>query len=717
MHALLCASYFLPANNRPVADCGCEFLGGCPMSRVIQHCMVFALLAAVSMSGPARAQERHFHPKGKPPSKFTSDLQQSRRTTLPLADQRDFEEAKKGFIAAPSYKQIKAEAGHVAWDMASYEFLLQGKDFASIHPSLQRQAILNMAYGLYEVLPGKIYQVRGYDLANFTLVKGDKGWIVFDPLTAKETARAALDFANEKLGKRPVLAVVYSHSHGDHFGGVRGVVEEADVKSGTVQVIAPKGFMDHAVSENVMAGTAMTRRMFYQYGVLLPRSPFGHVDQSIGKNTAAGNTGLIEPNVIIEKPFEELTVDGVRMVFQNTPGTEAPAEMNTWFPQMKAFWAAENITGTIHNIYTLRGALVRDALEWSKQINEAIYRFGMECEVMFASHSWPRWGNARVLEVMRTQRDAYAHLNNQVLHLANQGVTINEIHNVYRQPKSLQQQWAAHSYHGSEAHNSRAVINRYLGYWDANPATLIPLSPKESAPLYVEMMGGADNIIKRGRELHDAGQYLHAQEILNKLLHAQPQNQAAKDLLADVWEQLGYQQESPSVRNSFLAGAYELRSGIPAGAAPKGSGPDMIRAMTTGLWLDFLGVRLQGEKVEGQSFVMNFLTPDNGGKFVVELSNGTLTNIPGHQAKNPTLTIAVNRTDLESVMMGQKSLDDLITAGTAKLQGDRRAYDLHKGSLVQFDMGFEILPGTKAKPEMPKMNAFQQTTPAPTDGG
>jgi alkyl sulfatase BDS1-like metallo-beta-lactamase superfamily hydrolase len=684
----------------------------------VNACLTILTLSTGLVASSVQAQEQHFHPKGKLPSTFTIELQQGLRATLPFEDQRDFEEAKKGFIAAPEYKQIKAEAGHVAWDMASYEFLLKGEDFSSIHPSLQRQAILNMAYGLYEVVPGKIYQVRGYDLANFTLVKGDTGWIVFDPLTAKETARAALDFANEKLGERPVVAVVYSHSRGDHFGGVRGVVEEADVRSGKVKVIAPVGFMDHAVSENVMAGTAMTRRMFYQYGVLLPRSPFGHVDQSIGKNTAAGNTGLIEPNVVIESPFEDLTVDGVDMVFQNTPGTEAPAEMNTWFPQMKAFWAAENITGTIHNIYTLRGALVRNALEWSKHINEAIYRFGLEAEVMFASHSWPRWGNARILEVMRAQRDAYAHLNNHVLHLANSGVTINEIHNVYKQPESLQKQWAARSYHGSEAHNSRAVINRYLGYWDANPATLIPLSPKDSAPLYVEMMGGSDKIIAKGRELHDQGKYRHAQEILNKLVYAEPNNQAAKDLLADVWEQIGYQQESPSVRNSFLAGAYELRSGIPTGASPKGTGPDMIRAMTTGLWLDFLGVRLQSEKVEGQSFVVNFVTPDNDETYVVELSNGTLTNIQGHQAKNPALTITVNRADLELVMMGQTTLDELVAGGKAKLDGDRTPYDLLKASVVQFGMGFEILPGTKATPpETQKMESFEQAPPAPTDGG
>lgn len=284
--------------------------------------------------------------------------------------------------------------------------------------------------------------------------------------------------------------MVYSHSHGDHFAGVRGVVDEKDVKSGKVKVIAPVGFLQHAVAENVYAGNAMSRRMFYQYGVLLPRSPYGHVDQSIGKNTAAGNLGLIPPNVIIKKDFETLVVDGVKMEFQNTPGTEAPAEMNTWFPDMKAFWAAENITGTIHNIYTLRGAAVRDALKWSKNINESLYRYGDKAEVMFASHSWPRWGGDRIQSIMRIQRDVYANLNIQLLFHANQGVTINEIQNVYKLPKSLEQNWSAHSYHGSEAHNSRAVINKYLGYWDANPATLMPLSPSDSAPLYVEMMGG-----------------------------------------------------------------------------------------------------------------------------------------------------------------------------------------------------------------------------------
>jgi alkyl sulfatase BDS1-like metallo-beta-lactamase superfamily hydrolase len=677
------------------------------------------VLAAGGGAVVAADPTKHFDKKGKPPSRYTIELWEARRAGLPFEDKRDFDEAKKGFIAAPPYKQIMAESGNVAWDMGSYEWLLQGEKFESIDPSLQRQALLNMAYGLYEVVPGRIYQVRGFDLANMTLIKGDTGWILFDVLTAKETARAALEFANEQLGERPVVAVVYSHSHADHYGGVRGVVDEADVKSGKVPIIAPVGFMDHAIAENVYAGNAMSRRLYFQYGALLPRSPFGHVDQSIGKNTALGNIGLIAPTRIIEKDFEELTIDGVRIEFQNTPGTEAPAEMNTWFPQFKAFWAAENITGTIHNIYTLRGALVRDALAWSKHINTALYRYGQDADFMLAAHSWPRFGNARIQEVMRAQRDSYAHLNNYVLHLANQGVTINEIHNVYRQPESLQQQWAAHSYHGSEEHNSRAVMNRYLGYWDANPATLIPLSPRESAPLYVEMMGGASKIMAKGRELHEAGKYREALEILNKLVYAEPDNQPARDLLADVYEQIGYQKESPSVRNSFLAAALELRSGIPGGAKPKSAGPDTIRGMSTELWLNFLGVSLDSTKVEGLKTVMNVVTPDNGEKFVVELSNSTLTNIKGRQAANPDLTITVNRSDLESVMGGVATFDDLIKAGKAKFEGDRTGFDQIRKAMVRFTPDFELLPGTKPKapPSPSGGDPMQVDKPGETSGG
>ena len=649
------------------------------------------------LADPGALEGKHFDPKGNLPSKFTIELRKGVSATLPFEDKRDFDEAKKGFIAEPPYKQIMADAGHVAWDMASYEFLLKGKDFESIHPSLQRQAVLNMAYGLYEVLPGKIYQVRGFDLANISFIKGDTGWIIFDPLTAKETARAALAFINEKLGPRPVVGIVYSHSHVDHFGGVRGVVDEADVTSGKVKVIAPEGFMQAAIEENVFAGNAMSRRTQWQYAILLPRDPHGHVDQSLGKNVANGNTGLIAPNVLISKDVEEMTLDGVKMVFQNTPDTEAPVEMNTYFPQFKAFWAAENVVGTIHNIYTLRGAPVRNALNWSKEINAALYKFGQEAEVMFASHSWPRWGNARIQEVLRAQRDTYANLNNQALHYANQGVTINEIHNVYEVPKSLQQQWAARSYHGDVGNNARAVINRFLGFYDGNPVNLHPLSPSDSAPLYVEMMGGPVKIMAKAKQLYAKGKYLEVSEILNRLVFAQPKNQVAKDLLADTYEQLGYQAESTSVRNSFLQGSFELRNGLPGGTPQRSTGPDVVRAMSTEMWLDFLGISMDPKKAEGMRFTINLVTPDNGEKYLVEMSNATLTNIKGQQAKNADLTITLNRADLNQVMMGVNSFDDLIKDGKAKFEGDRKPFDQLRSLMVSFTPSFEILPGTAAK--------------------
>jgi alkyl sulfatase BDS1-like metallo-beta-lactamase superfamily hydrolase len=670
---------------------------------------ISVLLTSFISAGVAWAggPDEHFHPKGKPPSEHTIAVIEKARATLPFSDKRDFEEGQKGFIAAPKSMIIKADAGHNAWDMERYQFLASGNDFDSIHPSLQRQSTLNLNFGLYEVIPG-IYQVRGFDLANVTFVEGKSGWIVFDPATALETARAAKHLVDEHLGKKPVVAVVFSHSHGDHFGGVRGIVEEADVRSGKVQVIAPLDFMEHSVSENVYAGNAMSRRLFYQYGVLLPASPYGHAGQGLAQNVAAGNLGLIAPNKIIEKPIETHTIDGVKMIFQNTPGTEAPSEMNTYLPEKKALWMAENVTGTIHNIYTLRGALVRDALAWSKYINEALYLYGGEAEVMFASHHWPRWGNARVQEVLRAQRDAYAHLNNQVLHLANQGVTVNEIHNEYQVPESLQQQWVARGYHGSPEHNSRAVINRYLGYWDANPATLIPLSPSDSAPLYVEMMGGSAKIVAKGKQLFDAGKYLHAQEILNRLVYAEPDNQTAKDLLADVFEQIGYQQENPGLRNGFLAGAFELRSGIPEGASPKSSGPDVIRAMSTELFLDFIAIRMDSAKAEGMEFTVNLATPDNGERFVIELSNAALTNIPGYQADDADLSIEIDRSDLEQVMMGSKTLAANIDDGTAKIQGDRGVLDQLRSTLVTFELGFEVLPGTAGPKPKDELNPFEQ---------
>jgi linear primary-alkylsulfatase len=639
----------------------------------------------------------HFHPKGKAPSQHTINVLKQARTGLPFADARDFDEHGRGLIAPMKDLKIMADAGHVAWDMERFQFLHQQDDFDSIHPSLLRQSRFTTNYGLYEVIPG-IYQVRGFDLSDISFVRGKTGWIVFDPLVSTEVVRAAWKLFQEHIGQGlPVSAVIYSHTHADHWGGVRGIVNEADVRSGKVPIIAPIDFMDFTVSENVYAGNAMNRRLFYQYGLLLPASPHGYVSQGLGQAVSSGAAGLIAPTRYVEKDIEEFEVDGVRMVFQNTPNTEAPREMNTYFPDMKALWMAENVTATLHNIYTLRGAPVRDPLRWSKYIADALYRFGLEAEVMFASHHWPRWGNERIQEVLRGQRDLYAHMNNQVLHLANRGVTIREMHNVYDMPKSLQNKWFCRGYHGSPENNSRGVVQRYLGYWDGNPTNLIPLPASEVAMLFVEMMGGGEKIMARGRELHDQGRYLLAQEIVNKLVQAEPQNQPAKDLLADIFEQVGYQQENPGLRNSFLAAAYELRSGIPQGEAVNSSGPDVVRAMSTELFLNFLAIRMDSRKAAGMRFTMNFITPDNGEEFIVELENATLTNIKGFQAEKPDLTLTINRSDLEQTMMGAKTLDAQIADGTATLHGNADILKQLASTFVDFDPRFEIMPGTRAK--------------------
>jgi len=669
--------------------------------------------AALLGEGTAQAQEvrptldGHFHPKGKAPSAHTIRAIEAAKATLPFDDTRDFDEQARGLIAERAARQIMADAGNVAFNRADYDFLDVPGEFDSIHPSMTRIGRLNNHFGLYEVVPG-IYQVRGFDLANVSFVRGRTGWIVFDVGTTAETARAAWELFQEHVGEGlPITAIIYSHTHGDHWGGVRGLVTPEDVAEGRVEIIAPQDFMQFTISENVFAGNAMNRRLFYQYGLLLPSGQHGFVTQGLGHRVPAGATGLIAPTRLVSEEIEEFEVDGVPMVFQYTPNTEAPREMNTYIPGLKALWMAENVTATLHNIYTLRGAQVRDALNWANYINATLWLFGKQAEVMFASHHWPRWGNDRVQEVLRDQRDMYANFNNQVLHYANQGVTINQIHNVYAMPASLQQKWHCRGYHGSPEHNSRGVIQRFLGFWDCNPATLIPLSPEDSAPLYVEMMGGAAAILARADALHQAGDYKLEIEILNKLVQAEPDNGAAKDMLADAFEQIGYQQENPGLRNSFLAAAYELRTGIPQGAAIDSTTPDVIRAMSTELFLNFLAIRMDPRRAEGLAFTMNLITPDNGEKFIVELSNATLTNIEGYTAEDADLTLTVNRADLERVMAGATTLEALLADGTATFEGDISILGQLASLMVDFDPRFEIMPGTKLRTDVATADPFE----------
>jgi alkyl sulfatase BDS1-like metallo-beta-lactamase superfamily hydrolase len=680
----------------------------------------FAVAGAILTSDSAEAQPAapqplagHFHPKGKPPSVHTQRVLREARAALPFSDTSDIEEWRRGFIAAPPDMRLMADAGNVALDMGQFLFLNQDAPFDSVHPSLQRIGRLNNNYGLYQVADG-IYQTRGLDLANMTFVRGRTGWIVVDPITTTESARASWNLLQAHVGGGlPVSAVIYSHTHIDHWGGVRGIPLAPDaVSSGRVPVIAPEGFMEFAVSENVYAGNAMNRRLFYQYGTLLPPSPYGFVGVGPAAAVPAGATALIAPTRLISAKFEEAEIDGVRVVFQNAPNTEAPRTMNVFFPAQKTLFVADMIFATLHNLYTLRGAQVRDALAWSKSLNETLLRFGPETEVMCAGHNWPRFGRERVAEVIRAHRDIYANLNNQALHHANRGVTINQIHNVYKLPQSLEDKWFVRGYHGHVTHNARAVVQRFLGFWDANPANLVPLSPEASAPLYVEMMGGAARILARGQELYNAGDYLLAMEIVNKLVQAEPQNQAGKDLLADIFEQLGYQAENGGHRNSYLAAAYELRSGIPQGAVVSSS-PDVVRAMSTELFLNFLGIKMDSRRAEGLRFTMNLVTPDTGETFLVELSNATLNNIAGYQSSNADLTLTINRADLEQTMAGTKTLDAQIADGTARVQGDVRILGLLASLMVEFDPRFEIMPGTKAPSAASAGNPYQAAVGVP----
>ncbi|EHA1125830.1 alkyl/aryl-sulfatase [Vibrio navarrensis] len=647
-------------------------------------------LLAVLIATSAPVLAHSFTSETKAPSATTQAFAAEQRSTLPFADKEDFRLVEKGLIAQQKDLQIKDASGKVVWELGNYSFLLDGRDYDSIHPSLQRQAQLNMHHGLYKVSE-RIYQVRGYDLANITFVQGDTGWIVFDPLTVPATAKAALDFVNQELGERPVKAVVYSHAHADHFGGVKGIVSQEQVDRGEVPIIAPKGFLEHAVAENVLAGNAMSRRTTYQYGNVLPKGATGQVDAAIGKNVAQGEVSLIAPTKVITEQTETLEIDGVTMEFQNTPGTESPAEMNTYFPQFKALWMAENTVGGLHNVYTLRGAEVRDAKAWSKYINESIHMYAKEADVMFASHTWPRWGNDNINHFLRKQRDMYGYIHDQALRLANHGVTINEIQDEFQVPDVLAHEWYNRGYHGSYHRNAKAVINKYLGYFDMNPATLRPLSPTDAAPKYVAAMGGMDNVLKLGKDAFSNGEYRWCAEIVDKAVFAEPSNKQARYLQADCLEQLGYQSESAGERNTYLMGAYELRNGVPKVSATKTAGADTVVAMDTELFLDYLGVRLNGDKAAGTDYTINFVLPDVNEKFLVELENAHLNNLKGLQSDAPDMTLTINRAELNKVLMGKTTITQLAKEGRAQIDGNAQALTDIASMMDSFEFWFNII--------------------------
>jgi alkyl sulfatase BDS1-like metallo-beta-lactamase superfamily hydrolase len=651
--------------------------------------LVLALLAlcAGAVAQPASAPDPAAQPK--PASAATRAANAAVLAALPFANQQDFEDARRGFVAAPDSLRIPGGRTGVAWDLDSYRAFIQPGAPApdTVNPSLWRNAQLNMLHGLFKVAD-RIWQVRGYDISNITFIAGDTGWIVFDPLTGGENARAALELVTRNLGRRPVVAVVYSRSHGDHYGGAPGVISRADAGSGKVAVIAPEGFLEHALSENVIAGNAMSRRAMYMYGMLLPRGPRGSVGSGLGVTTSGGQLGLIAPNRLIARTGEELVIDGVRMVFQLTPGTEAPAEMNTYFPQFRALWMAENATHTMHNVLTLRGAQVRDALRWSHYLDEAISLWGAVSDVVFQSHHWPVWDQPRVVQHLERQRDLYKYIHDQSVNLMNKGLTGPEIAESITLPPELANHWANRGYYGTLKHNSRAVYQRYMGWYDGNPSSLDDLPPRDAARKYVAYMGGGAAILPRARADFDRGEYRWVATALRHLVFAEPLNREARLLLADAYEQLGYQAEAGTWRNVYLQGAFELRNGLPRGPSLSSASPDTVRAMPPEAVFDYLAVRLNGSRAAGERIAINFDFSDSGQAIGVTIANGVLRH--GARLASADATVTLTRPALAALQLRELSPQEAAQRGELRVDGDRSALARLLALMDDFPFWFPI---------------------------
>ena len=622
----------------------------------------------------------------KPATEHT--LRKNASATVP-ADPGDFERAGRGFIAAHETGRIELD-GRPVVDLSTYEFL-NGDAPGTVHPSLWRHAQLNNHHGLFEVRPG-VWQVRGYDISNITFIAGETGWIVIDPLTVESTARAAMELVTKHLGERPVLAVIYTHSHTDHFGGVLGVTSQADVDAGRCTVVAPVGFLHETVGENVIAGPAMARRANYQFGPLLPAAPTGHIDCGLGGVIPrGGGPGLIAPTNDITFTGEEMVIDGVRVVFQLTPETEAPAEMNFFFPDLGALCMAENCSHTMHNLVPIRGALVRNSLQWSKYINEALELFGADTDVLFTSHNWPRWGGDDAREFLRTQRDLYKWMHDQSMRLANHGYVPTEIAEALRLPDEFLANDHTRGYYGDLVHNSKAVYQRYLSWYDGNPSNLHKHPPVEAGKRYVELAGGADALIAHARRKFDEGDYRWVAEIGNHLVFADPTITEARELLADTYEQLGYQAESAAFRNAYLTGAQELREGPPkpqpAGIRARG----LLRAMTVEQVFDSLSVRLKQEDVGGVRLTTNWSFTDIGEQWVLGVSNRTLWYSNGRHDTDAAVTVTTTRQTFISIVTQETTFIDEIQSGAISLDGDAAALMTIFGNLDAFQPSFPIV--------------------------
>ncbi|MBS0411258.1 MAG: MBL fold metallo-hydrolase [Proteobacteria bacterium] len=606
--------------------------------------------------------------------------------TLPADWDSDFADARRGFIdTVPDAKAFNA-AGRAVWDLSPFAFEADPQSPETVNPSLWRQARLNLIHGLFEVTPG-IYQVRGFDISNITFIEGEKGFVVIDPLVSAEPAATALALMRKHRGDKPVSAVIYTHSHVDHYGGIRGVLSQADIDAGA-QIIAPEGFLEAAVAENVMAGNAMNRRATYMYGAFLPRGPKGHVDSGLGKATSLGQVDLVAPNHAITRTGEQMVVDGVEIVFQVTPDTEAPAEMNFMFPRHKALCMAENCTCHLHNLYTPRGAQVRDASAWSRYIEEAIGLFGGGTDVLFASHHWPKWGGERAVAFLRQQRDLYKYIHDQTLRMANHGMTPLEIAEVLALPPSLAAEWHTRGYYGTLNHNAKAVYQRYLGWFDGNPANLHKHPPVEAGKRYVDLAGGADALLAKGRAAFEAGDYRWTAELVNHLVFADPDNAEARHLQADALEQMGYQAESGPWRAFYLTGAQELRNPIAPSPVARQGQLGQMRNLPGDKLLESLSVRLNGEAAgKAPDLEFTLALADTGETFRVWVENAVLHHAP----TDATAEVVLARGTLVDLVIGEATLDAAVADGRVTDAGGAKALGDLLTLLDRFDFFFAIV--------------------------
>ncbi|MDF3829321.1 MULTISPECIES: alkyl/aryl-sulfatase [unclassified Pseudocitrobacter] len=630
--------------------------------RLTKTCLALSAIMGFMIQSVSAAET------AKDATTFTKSVNQQYQQSLPFSDRQDFDDAQRGFIAPLlNDGELKTPDGKVYYRALDYQFDINAPAPDTINPSLWRQSQVNGISGLFKVTD-RMYQVRSQDISNITFIEGDTGIIVIDPLVTPNSAKASLDLYYKHRPQKPIVAVIYTHSHTDHYGGVKGIVSEADVKAGKVQIIAPEGFMEEAISENVLAGNIMSRRALYSYGLLLPHNAQGNIGNGLGVTLATGDPSIIAPTRSITKTGQKLNIDGLDFEFLMAPGSEAPSEMHLYIPALKALCTAENSTHTLHNFYTLRGAKTRDTAKWTDYLNETLDKWGSQAEVLFMPHTWPVWGNQHINDYIGKYRDTIKYIHDQTLHLANQGYTMNEIGNMIHLPETLDKNWASRGYYGSVSHNARAVYNFYLGYYDGNPANLNPYGQVDMGKRYVKALGGSAHAINLAREAYNQGDYRWASELLKQVIAADPGDQVAKNLQADTFEQLGYQAESATWRGFYLTGAKELREGVHKFSHASTASSDTIKGMTVEMLLDYLAVRLDSEKAAGKSISLNFNLSGND-NLNLSLDNSVLNYRKALQTKADA-SFYMSRSDLHDVLVGQAKMVDLIKAKKVKVIGN-----------------------------------------------